>query len=56
MSKNGNMLLGVRGDMAEESWRILDPLLRDWAEGVVPMDTYTAGSYGPMAWNEVPAS
>ena len=52
----GNMLLGVRGDMAEESWRILDPLLRDWAEGVVPMDTYTAGSYGPMAWNEVPAS
>lgn len=52
----GNMLLGVRGDMAEESWRILDPLLKDWDDGVVPMDTYTAGSYGPQAWNEKPAS
>lgn len=47
----GNMLLGVRGDMAEESWRILDPLLQDWADGVVPLDTYRAGSYGPTAWN-----
>lgn len=48
----GNVLLGVRGDMAEESWRILEPLLQDWADGLVPMDTYRAGSYGPALWNQ----
>ncbi|QIK72572.1 glucose-6-phosphate dehydrogenase [Propioniciclava coleopterorum] len=52
----GNMLLGVRGDMAEESWRILDPLLQEWADGVVPMDSYSAGSYGPQAWNDAPGA
>ena len=48
---SGTMLLGVRGDMAEESWRILEPVLEAWADGSVPLDTYTAGSYGPTSWN-----
>ncbi len=51
----GNTLLGVRGDMAEESWRILEPVLQAWSDGTVPLDTYTAGSYGPASWNHTGA-
>lgn len=47
----GDPLLSVRGDVAEECWRILDPVLASWADGTVPLDEYTAGSYGPTAWN-----
>jgi glucose-6-phosphate 1-dehydrogenase len=37
----------VRGDEAEEAWRIVTPALRAWADGTVPMDDYPAGSDGP---------
>ena len=36
-----------RGDEAEESWRIIEPILSGWAEGVVGMGEYPAGSHGP---------
>ena len=48
---SGDPLLSVRGDIAEECWRILTPVLDSWASGEVPLDEYTAGSYGPPAWN-----
>ncbi len=48
---SGDPLLSVRGDVAEECWRILTPVLDSWASGEVPLDEYTAGSYGPTAWN-----
>lgn len=48
---SGDPLLSVRGDIAEECWRILTPVLESWASGEVPLDEYTAGSYGPTAWN-----
>lgn len=48
---SGDPLLSVRGDIAEECWRILTPVLDSWASGEVPLDEYTAGSYGPTAWN-----
>lgn len=48
---SGDPLLSVRGDVAEECWRILTPVLESWASGEVPLDEYTAGSYGPTAWN-----
>jgi glucose-6-phosphate 1-dehydrogenase len=47
---DGDPLLSVRGDTAEECWRIVDPVLQAWREGKVRMDEYAAGSAGPSAW------
>lgn len=46
----GDPLLSVRGDMAEECWRILGPVLDAWQRNEVPMDEYRAGSTGPSDW------
>ena len=43
----GDPLLSVRGDTAEECWRIVEPVLRAWAHGAVPLEEYDAGSTGP---------
>ncbi|WP_168582761.1 glucose-6-phosphate dehydrogenase [Gephyromycinifex aptenodytis] len=48
---DGDPLLSVRGDMAEECWRIVDPVLAAWADGSVPLDEYPAGSTGPANWS-----
>ncbi|HSN12037.1 MAG TPA: glucose-6-phosphate dehydrogenase [Propionibacteriaceae bacterium] len=48
---DGDPLLSVRGDVAEECWRIVTPVLEAWAEGKVPLDSYAAGSAGPGAWS-----
>jgi glucose-6-phosphate 1-dehydrogenase len=42
--------ISVRGDVAEECWRIIAPVLEAWADGAVPLDEYTAGSEGPSSW------
>jgi len=47
---SGDPLLSVRGDMAEECWRVVTPVVEAWADGRVPMDEYRAGSSGPDAW------
>lgn len=47
---SGNPLLSVRADIAEECWRIVDPVLKAWAEDKVPLETYPAGSAGPPGW------
>ncbi|MDO5627154.1 MAG: glucose-6-phosphate dehydrogenase [Mobilicoccus sp.] len=44
---DGDPLLSVRGDVAEECWRIVDPVLAAWAADEVPMLEYPAGSSGP---------
>ena len=43
-------LLSVRGDTAEQCWRIVDPVLQAWRENRTPLDSYTAGSTGPTSW------
>lgn len=43
----GDQTLFIRGDEAEEAWRIVDPILRAWSDGAVPLDEYPAGSAGP---------
>jgi glucose-6-phosphate 1-dehydrogenase len=43
----GDPTLSIRGDEAEESWRVVAPILDAWARGDVPLDTYPAGSAGP---------
>lgn len=42
--------LSVRGDTAEQCWRIVEPILAAWRKGDVPLDTYVAGSAGPKDW------
>lgn len=49
---NDDPLLSVRGDMAEECWRILTPVLDAWTSGAVPLDEYRAGSSGPTTWRD----
>lgn len=46
----GDPLLSVRGDLAEECWRILGPVLDAWQQNLVPLDEYRAGSTGPSTW------
>lgn len=43
---DGDPSLSVRGDNAEECWRIIEPVLAAWAAGEVPLEEYTAGSTG----------
>lgn len=44
---NGDLTLSIRDDEAEESWRIVEPILTAWSEGAVPLQEYSAGSRGP---------
>ena len=46
----GDPTLSVRGDIAEECWRIVAPVLAAWRKDAVPLDTYAAGSRGPASW------
>ena len=46
----GDPLLSVRGDIAEDCWRIVEPVLKAWAAGDVPLEEYKAGSSGPQGW------
>jgi glucose-6-phosphate 1-dehydrogenase len=41
-------MLSVRGDTAEECWRIVDPVLTAWRADRVPLLEYPAGSAGPQ--------
>jgi glucose-6-phosphate 1-dehydrogenase len=43
-------LLSVRGDVAEQCWRIVTPVLNAWAAGDTPLEEYEAGSAGPEGW------
>lgn len=42
--------LSVRGDTAEECWRIVAPVLEAWSRNEVPLEEYPAGSVGPEKW------
>jgi glucose-6-phosphate 1-dehydrogenase len=44
---DGGSTLSVRGDEAEQAWRILTPVLDAWARDQVPLEEYAAGSAGP---------
>jgi glucose-6-phosphate 1-dehydrogenase len=47
----GEPALSIRGDEAEECWRIVEPIVEQWAQGVPPLLTYPAGSTGPR-WSD----
>jgi glucose-6-phosphate 1-dehydrogenase len=42
---SSNPTLTIRGDEAEEAWRIVDPVLAAWSAGQVPMQEYAAGTW-----------
>ncbi|MGP4115331.1 glucose-6-phosphate dehydrogenase [Streptomyces sp. 4N509B] len=44
---HGDPTLSIRGDEAEESWRVLTPVLSAWEWDLVPLEEYPAGSDGP---------
>jgi glucose-6-phosphate 1-dehydrogenase len=52
----GDPTLSVRGDVAEECWRIVTPVLAAWRKDAVPLDTYPAGSGGPKSWKRLPVA
>lgn len=47
---DGDAMLAVRGDAAEQCWRIVQPVLDAWRSGQVPLDEYPAGTDGPAGW------
>lgn len=44
----GDPTFTVRDDEAEESWAIVEPILKAWDAGMTPLRTYPAGSPGPL--------
>ncbi len=42
--------LSVRGDTAEDCWRIVAPVLAAWKANKVPLERYPAGGAGPEGW------
>ncbi|MEZ5190010.1 MAG: glucose-6-phosphate dehydrogenase [Schumannella sp.] len=50
----GDPTLSVRGDIAEECWRIVSPVLAAWRKDAVRLDSYPAGSRGPSTWKGIP--
>ncbi|WP_211319641.1 glucose-6-phosphate dehydrogenase [Quadrisphaera granulorum] len=52
---DGDPLLSVRGDTAEDCWRILAPVIAAWEADEVPLETYPAGSDGPEPTEAFPA-
>ncbi len=51
---SGDPTLSVRGDTAEDCWRILDPVIAAWQRGEVPLEEYAAGGDGPPATERFP--
>jgi glucose-6-phosphate 1-dehydrogenase len=45
----GDLTLSIRDDEAEESWRIVEPILEAWRDGQVGLLEYRAGSTAPDA-------
>jgi glucose-6-phosphate 1-dehydrogenase len=44
---NQDPSLSIRGDEAQESWRVVTPVLDAWSSDQVPLEEYPAGSDGP---------
>ena len=47
---DGDPTLSVRGDMAVDGWRIIEPVQAAWRADEVPLEEYPAGSGGPEGW------
>jgi glucose-6-phosphate 1-dehydrogenase len=45
---SGEATLSIRGDEAEEAWRVVTPVLEGWSDDLAPLEEYAAGSGGPV--------
>jgi glucose-6-phosphate 1-dehydrogenase len=45
--------LSVRGDVAEQCWRIVAPVLTAWRAGKPQLEEYAAGTTGPSDWPQL---
>lgn len=43
----GNPILFIRRDEVTAAWEWVEPILHAWADNIVPLSTYSAGSWGP---------
>jgi glucose-6-phosphate 1-dehydrogenase len=43
----GDPTLFIRTDEVQQAWRIVDPILKVWAEEEAPLSYYPAGTWGP---------
>jgi glucose-6-phosphate 1-dehydrogenase len=50
----GDSTLSIRGDEAEELWRVVEPVLQAWEREEVPLKEYPAGSAGPAGTKKPP--
>ena len=50
---DGDPTLSVRGDTAEQCWRIVQPVIDAWQENRVPLEEYPAGTPGPASWPQL---
>jgi glucose-6-phosphate 1-dehydrogenase len=49
---NRDPAVSIRDDEAEDSWRVVTPVLGAWAKDLVPLQEYVAGSDGPTDKSE----
>ncbi len=49
----GDLTLSIRDDEAEESWRIVEPILEAWHAGHSPLFDYPAGSTEPSQYKPI---
>ncbi|AZS38514.1 Glucose-6-phosphate 1-dehydrogenase [Microbacterium lemovicicum] len=50
---DGDPTLSVRGDTAEQCWRIVQPVIDAWQKNEVPLEEYPAGTPGPASWPQL---
>ena len=49
----GDASLFARSDEIELSWRVVDPILQGWEQGLAPLAFYEPGSWGPREADEL---
>jgi glucose-6-phosphate 1-dehydrogenase len=49
----GDPTLFIRSDEVEQAWKICDPILTAWSEGLAPLAKYEAGTWGPNEADEL---
>ena len=52
----GDPMLFMRGDMVEEAWRVVQPILDAWAVDNTDIATYASGTDGPQAAHDLIAA
>jgi len=52
----GDPVLFIRRDEVDASWKYVTPLMEAWSKNEAPLETYTAGSWGPKAATDLLAA